>query len=259
MKEARHIATLHQVPLFAVVLASMTSFGLLVIHARMMGWQLWLVAVLILLAWSPIFVRITLALYRHDRWLALLFVLLVGQSVHFVEHITQVIQIHLLGFDVSQAHGIIGQLDLEWTHFLFDAGWVPICVYTLLVIYRKSNPWLWMLAVVVGWHAAEHVAIMRVYLGWASWQGSFLWTGIVGSPGLLASGGAIGGGLPLSRPDLHFIYNAIEETLILIAYMHQVDQLPGLSGDGELAIAGRLRNRPAGAVSERRHSGRGAG
>jgi hypothetical protein len=239
IKDARHIATLAQVPPFAVVLASVTSFGLLVIHAPMMGWQLWLVAVLILLAWSPIFVRFTLALYRQYRWLALLFVLLVGQSVHFVEHVAQVIQVHLLGFDVSQAHGIIGQLDLEWTHFLFDAGWVPICVYTLLVIYRKSNPWLWALAVVAGWHAAEHVAIMRVYLGWGSWQNSFLWTGIVGSPGLLASGGAIGGGLPLSRPDLHSIYNAVEEMLILIAYLHQIDQLPGLSGGKELAIGVR--------------------
>lgn len=242
MNKARQIATLQQVPLFVVVLASMTSFGLLVVHA-MIGWQLWLVTVLILLAWSPIFVRITLALYHRYRWLALFFVLLVGQSVHFVEHIAQVIQIHLLGFDVSQAHGIIGQLDLEWTHFLFDAAWAPLCVYTLLVIYRKSNPWLWVLAGVAGWHAAEHVAIMRVYLGWASWQGSFLWTGIVGSPGLLASGGAIGGGLPLSRPDLHFIYNAIEETLILIAYVHQVDQLPGLSGVGDRATGWRDGNK----------------
>jgi hypothetical protein len=131
-----------------------TSFVLLVIHARVMEWRLWLVTVLILLAWSPIFVRITLALYRQYRWLALFFVLLVGQSVHFVEHIAQVIQVHLLGFNVSQAHGIIGQLDLEWTHFFFDAGWVPLCVYTLLVIYRKTNPWLWGLAAVVGWHAA---------------------------------------------------------------------------------------------------------
>lgn len=37
---------------------------------------------------------------------------------------------------------------------------------------------------------------------------------------------SIGGGLPLSRPDLHFIYNAMEEALILIACVHQVDRLP---------------------------------
>jgi len=115
---ARHITSLHPVPLYAVILASVTSVCLLLIHLRNMVWQLWSVMLLILLVWSPIFVRTTVVLYRQYRWLALFFVLLVGQSVHYVEHIAQMIQIHLLGFGVSQAHGIIGQLDLAIT-FLF--------------------------------------------------------------------------------------------------------------------------------------------
>ena len=86
---ARHIISLHPVPLYAVVLASITSFLLLVIY--LMGWQLWLVALLILLAWSPIFFYTTRALYRNYRWLAFFFVLLVAQSVHFTEHIAQMI------------------------------------------------------------------------------------------------------------------------------------------------------------------------
>src|SRR6266852_2639542 len=214
---ARHIFSLHPAPLYAIVLASFTSFGLLVMH--LMGWELWVVGLLILLAWSPIFVRVTLAIYRQYRWLAFFFVLLIAQSVHFTEHIAQMIQIHLLGLSGMQAHGIIGMLDLEWVHFIFDAVWVPICVYTLLFIYRKSNPWLWVLAVIVTWHALEHLVIMSVYLR----------TGIVGSPGLLAHGGAIAGGLPLIRPDLHFLYNLIEETLILIAYTYQLKHLQSSS------------------------------
>jgi len=71
--------------------------------------------------------------------------------------------------------------------------------------------------VIVTWHAFEHVAIMSYYLR----------TGIVGSPGLLAHGGIIAGGLPLIRPDLHFLYNLIEETLILIAYTYQLKHLSG--------------------------------
>jgi hypothetical protein len=51
---------------------------------------------------------------------------------------------------------------------------------------------------------------------------SFLATGIPGSPGLLASGGSIGGGLPLSRPDLHFIYNVVETAAIAVAYGWQL-------------------------------------
>jgi hypothetical protein len=73
--------------------------------------------------------------------------------------------------------------------------------------------------VIVTWHALEHLAIMSVYLR----------TGIVGSPGLLAHGGAIAGGLPLIRPDLHFLYNLIEEALILIAYTYQLKHLQGSS------------------------------
>src|SRR6266702_2041685 len=200
---AKHIFSLQSVPLYAIVLASLTSCGLLLMH--MMGWQLWLMALLILLVWSPILAMKTRDIYRQSRWLAFFFVLLVAQSV----------QIHLLGLSGTQAHGIIGMLDLEWVHFLFDAGWVPICVYTLFVIFRKSNPWLWILAVIVTWHALEHIAIMSVYLR----------TGLVGTPGLLAHGGAIAGGLPISRPDLHFLYNLVEETFILIAYAYQLKQL----------------------------------
>lgn len=214
---AGHIISVRPVPLYAVLLASMTSCVLLVMHFMEMGWQLWLVALLILLTWSPILVIITRVLYQHYRWLALFFVLLIAQSVHFTEHIAQMVQIHLLGLSGSQAHGIIGVLDFEWMHFLFDGGWVPICVFILFFIYRKNNPWLWLLIPVVTWHAIEHITIMSYYLR----------TGIVGSPGLLAHGGAIAGGLPLTRPDLHFLYNLIEETLIVLAYLYQVKQLPG--------------------------------
>ena len=209
----KQITSMHSVPLYAVVLASLTSFALLVIH--MVGWEFWKVAVLILIAWLPIWIVKTASLYRHYHWLALFFVLVIGQSVHFIEHIAQMIQIHILGLSGTQAHGIIGMLDLEWVHFVFDAGWVPMCVFTLFFIFRKSNPWLWFLAVIVTWHAIEHFAIMSVYLR----------TGLVGTPGLLAHGGAIAGGLPLSRPDLHFLYNLAEETLILIAYVYQIKQL----------------------------------
>src|SRR5216684_5749663 len=213
----RHIVSSNSIPLYAVISASLISLGLLVIH--MIGMDLWKVALLILLAWLPIFVVKTREIYRQYHWLALFFVLVIGQSVHFTEHIAQMIQIHILGLSGTQAHGIIGMLDLEWVHFVFDAGWVPMCVYTLFFIFRKSNPWLWVLLPIVTWHALEHIVIMRVYLT----------TGVVGSPGLLARGGAIAGGLPLTRPDLHFLYNLAEETLILIAYAHQVKQLPSTS------------------------------
>ena len=91
----KQITSMHSVPLYAVVLASLTSFALLVIH--MVGWELWKVAILILIAWLPIWIVKTTSLYRQYHWLALFFVLVIGQSVHFTEHIAQMIQIHILG------------------------------------------------------------------------------------------------------------------------------------------------------------------
>ena len=52
----------------------------------------------------------------------------------------------------------------------------------------------------------------------------YLTTGLSGTPGLLSQGGAILGGLPLSRPDLHFIYNLIETIPLILAFLQQVQR-----------------------------------
>lgn len=62
------------------------------------------------------------------------------------------------------------------------------------------------------WHEIEHTVIMFVYLQ----------TGLAGTPGLLARGGLIGGGLPVTRPDLHFLYNLIETAPLVIAFGYQL-------------------------------------
>ena len=131
-----------------------------------------------------------------------------------LEHVAQMVQIHLLGLSGLQARGILGMLDIEWVHFIWNA-WVLLCAVLLVLLFRK-NPWLWVLLVIAVWHEIEHVSIMSV----------FLRTGHPGAPGLLAHGGAIGGGLPLSRPDLHFYYNLLEELVLIIAYLSQIRRLP---------------------------------
>jgi hypothetical protein len=50
----------------------------------------------------------------------------------------------------------------------------------------------------------------------------YLQTGISGTPGLLSSGGLIGGGLSLSRPGLHFSYNLAEIIPLLLGFLRQV-------------------------------------
>lgn len=207
----------------ALILALLLSSGLLILHFygtltsvnAMAPWQLYIG---IIIAWMPFYLYETLVIARSSLMRALFFVLVVAQSLHFIEHIAQMVQIHLLGLSGTQAHGLIGMLDLEWVHFIFDGIIIPICTVILLFAFRR-NPWLWILLPLAFWHATEHVVIISYYLR----------TGIAGSPGLLAQGGLINGGLPLTRPDLHFLYNLAEESLILLGFVHQSRQMRKMS------------------------------
>src|SRR6266436_4157322 len=100
---AKHIFSLQSVPLYAIVLASLTSCGLLLMH--MMGWKLSLIALLILLVLSPIMPMKTSDIYRQSRWLAFCFVLLVAHSLLFTEHTAQTVLIPLTSLSAAQAHG----------------------------------------------------------------------------------------------------------------------------------------------------------
>src|SRR5207244_8422974 len=75
----------------------------------------------------------------------------------------------------------------------------------------RDNAWLWFTTLFAGWHAIEHAYIVWIYLR----------TGVAGTPGLLSLGGAIQGGLPITRPDLHFLYNLIETAPLAVAFFWQ--------------------------------------
>jgi len=204
--------SIHSVPLPFILLTAVISVGL--VTTFWLGWAIWQVAILVIFAWLPLFFLKTVSIQRQYGWLAFFFILVVTQGAHVLEHVAQMVQIHLLGFSGLQARGIIGMLDIEWVHFIWNS-WVLLCAVLLVFLFRK-NPWLWVLLVISVWHEIEHVYIMSV----------FLRTGHIGAPGILARGGAIGGGLPLSRPDLHFFYNFLEEFVLIIAYLYQIQRLP---------------------------------
>jgi hypothetical protein len=136
-------------------------------------------------------------------WLTLLSILAVSQTAHLFEHVAQMAQIHVLGLSGTAARGVVGQLDIEWVHFIWNA-WVLVALVILVPRFRR-NWWLVGVTLFAGWHLLEHAVIMTTYLR----------TGVIGSPGLLSAGGLIAGGLPLARPDLHFVYN-LAETIPLL-------------------------------------------
>ena len=205
----RRLLAIRSVPAHIVVLTALASYGGQLL-AVLQGWPLWAIAVASLLPWFPLFAFEMVWTYRHYHWLALFYVLVITQGGHVIEHVVQMIQIHILGLKGLEARGVFGALDIEWVHFIWNT-WVGVAVLLLLYRFRK-NPWLWLTAVIAGWHEIEHIFIMSVYLT----------TVKAGTPGLLAKGGLIAGGLPLVRPDLHFLYNLIETTPLVIGFVYQL-------------------------------------
>lgn len=207
-------------------LAGLLSTGMLV-FATSNNWSVWLDGMAVLVPWLPLLAVQTAWTYRRYQWLALFYALVVGQTGHFLEHVSQMIQIHVLGLTGADASGIFGALNIEWVHFTWNT-WVIATVFTLLFRY-PANRWLWATAVLAGWHEIEHAFIFYVYMT----------TGVAGTPGLLSQGGALGGGLPITRPDLHFIYNLVETAPLMLAFLFEVRRINAPTNGHERVAAVR--------------------
>jgi hypothetical protein len=146
------------------------------------------------------------------RWTLLLGFLALSQTAHLFEHVAQMVQIHVQHLVGASAQGIVGQLNIEWVHF----SWNALVLVTLLVLLSvpdfRANPWLVAVTPLAAWHFVEHSVMIATYIQ----------TGVSGTPGLLSSGGLVFGGLPIARPDLHFLYNLVETVPLLVAWLVQV-------------------------------------
>lgn len=144
---------------------------------------------------------------RPSRPMLVLQAAIVIQLGHQVEHIVQMLQMHVDREPAAFAHGLIGRLDLEWVHFGLTVAIAVIAV--LALAWWSRNPFPWLLAPLALWHLAEHTVILTTYLR----------TGITGTPGILARGGLLNG--PLARADLHFLYNAAVLALLVATWAWQ--------------------------------------
>lgn len=228
-RRSRPFVPLQGVSPRTAALCALTALGGLA-FAMLQGWPLWAAGLAVVLPWLPLFVADVARTYRRYQWLALFYTLLVTQTGHFLEHVAQMIQLRLLGLTGPAARGVFGALDVEWVHFVWNT-WVIVAVAVLLTRFGP-NRWLWLAALLAGWHEIEHLYIFSVYLR----------TGVAGTPGFLSQGGALGGGLPLSRPDLHFLYNLAETLPLLVGFVLQVRRT---------ARPGRRRSAPLSPTSAR--------
>src|SRR5437899_10964646 len=102
----------------AVVTSALVSAGLVLATVHVS--PLWVTTLLALLPWIPLFVSGARWNYRRHHWLVLFYVLLVTQTAHFLEHVAQMVQLHMLNLQGVAARGIFGALDIEWVHFLWN-------------------------------------------------------------------------------------------------------------------------------------------
>ncbi len=121
------------------------------------------------------------------------------QGFHVIEHIAQTIQRFVL--HSPQAHGLIGQLDLEQVHFVFNLMYLAFLIHVLLrwltLKAELPNHWRAFTAILIfgvvlqSYHQVEHTVKL----------GQFVQTHVQGTPGLI--------GLYFDGVIFHFIMNTL--------------------------------------------------
>lgn len=162
---------------------------------------------------------------------------IVFQFLHQLEHLAQIIQKHILGMKVFP--GLLGQVfDFEMVHLLYNAA-LFFAVLAVFIIYRK-NPGIWrpsklglyalsFSVVFQGYHVVEHAVKTWQYMGNLA----------LGLTGPAAFGkGLLGQIVPVI--ELHFWYNTVVITALLIGYMAfrpSPEPFGGESGDRSVGWA----------------------
>jgi len=168
---------------------------------------------------------------RFGRTLMLLSILLTAQGAHTLEHIVQWVQYNILLLPARQSSGIVSPANAEWVHFIWNT-WVLIMVL-LLVKGGMRNLWAGFLLGIVIAHSIEHTYTFVRYLqvleelrqmGITNVTAQGL-PGIIGRDGWLARSPLTQGTILCSLPglttairlDVHFWWNVIEMTLLVLA------------------------------------------
>jgi hypothetical protein len=217
-------------PAVGVSLAAGLAAGWTVYH--FFDFPLWSMTLITLLALLPVgVVKWREDLGRYGPTVMLLSVILVTQGVHTIEHITQWVEYYILHLPARQSTGLLSAANAEWVHFVWN--WTVMIVVIALMRGGMRNVWTTLLLVVTTAHTLEHTYMFIRYLlvlsklhqmnvynvtaqglpgiigrdGWlarsAFTQGTFLCT----LPGLTTA----------MRLDVHFWWNVIEMSLLLVA------------------------------------------
>ncbi len=158
-------------------------------------------------------------------------ILLALQGFHTVEHIAQWVQYHMLRWPSFVSNGLISAANSEWVHFVWNWGFLIVCV--CLVRAGMRGWWGWLLLGVATFHTLEHTYLMWRFqvtlrelgaLGITDLQPQGL-PGFFGRDGWLATADItqntflcrFPGLTTAPRIDVHFWWNLIEMAFLLPA------------------------------------------
>jgi hypothetical protein len=199
---------------------------------RFLGLPPWSITAIVLLALLPVgIVKWRADRRRYGLTVMLLSVILVTQGVHTIEHITQWVQYYILYLPARQSTGLISAANAEWVHFVWN--WAVLIVVLGLVRGGVRNFWAWLLLAVTTAHTLEHTYLFirhlevlaelrQMNVSGVTAQGL---PGIIGRDGWLARSPVTQGTFLCTLPglttamrlDVHFWWNLIEMSLLLIA------------------------------------------
>lgn len=230
---------LERVPRPVVMITLVASLSSAIV-GRTIGFPLWGIVLSALVPWAPVFLFEAAWKFEHYGFYTFLIAFVLLQIGHLGEHTTQLIQLYLSNGDLSVAHGVFGQLDLELVHFVWDSGvWLGVCF--MLVKMGGRNKWLWIALVASSLHEVEHILLFYV----DRFGGDFYALG--GNTGILAKGGMVGS--PFARPYLHYVYNFFVVVPLIVALWDETRRtynlylaraLPSLTEDEKIAASGEL-------------------
>lgn len=205
--------SVQQVPLRGLVISTALSAGLLA-GSVFLAFPLWLMALLFLLPWIPVYFPVFSWQYRHYGAYAIFAAMTGLQMGHFGEHVVQNIQLVVTHGSTLGSRGVFGQLDTETVHFIWN---ILIWASTAYLLYKFGtwNKWLWISFIAASLHSIEHVFLYWTYV--ADHQ-FYL------PAGIMARGGLVGS--PLGRPYLHLIYNFVEILPFVVAFWDQSKAVP---------------------------------
>jgi hypothetical protein len=168
---------------------------------------------------------------RYGTSAMLLCILVLAQGFHWVEHVVQWAQYHLLGWELRAAVGILSPANAEWVHFAWN--WLVLVSVMVLMRSGMRGGWAWLLLVWASAHTIEHTylfvrhlellsALRQMGVSDVTAQGL---PGILGQDGWLARSDATRGSFLCTLPglataprlDVHFWWNVGETALLLPA------------------------------------------